>query len=364
MRVLVIAAYPLFPAHAGGKIRTVELARGLVRSGCEVTLVTPYSPRQPWQPGLRQVPYPFVWTLLTDRPFPYAYLTSFHPGFDWMARPFFAGYDIYQFEHVQFASLLRLVPPGKKVVYSAHNVEVDYVRSECRKPWLRELVGRRIAGCEQRLLKRADLVVTVSQADATRFESFYGLGLPQSFIIPNGIQGSCRQGNGERVWEKFPALRGYSRIAIFCGSNVLHNREAVSSLLGQTRADVGLVIQGGCGQAFRGSGHPHVFFDSDDDLADFAAVGAIGLNPVTQGGGTNLKLLHYLAHGMRVVSSEFGMRGYEGLKDFVQVTSPLEVIGALQNPLPDPPFRPELEHQYGWSRLASRLEQRYRGLIT
>jgi hypothetical protein len=43
----------------------------------------------------------------------------------------------------------------------------------------------------------------------------------------------------------------------------------------------------------------------------------VALNPVTQEGGTNLKILDYLAHGLPVISTEFGMRGYDDLRRFV-----------------------------------------------
>jgi len=44
-------------------------------------------------------------------------------------------------------------------------------------------------------------------------------------------------------------------------------------------------------------------FEAHFDLADIA------LNPMTTGGGTNIKLIDYTARGLPVVSSPFGIRG-------------------------------------------------------
>src|SRR5262245_10334040 len=89
LRLVDVAPFPVLPTWAGGKLRIVELARALSRTGIDLTVVSPYHVTQhraladcePFK--LRQIPYaPFLLPFLfVDRPFPYGWLVSFHPGY-------------------------------------------------------------------------------------------------------------------------------------------------------------------------------------------------------------------------------------------------------------------------------------------
>jgi glycosyltransferase involved in cell wall biosynthesis len=50
---------------------------------------------------------------------------------------------------------------------------------------------------------------------------------------------------------------------------------------------------------------------TDDAKRTLLGSAAVGLNPVTQGSGTNLKILEYFAAGVPVVSTPVGARGLE-----------------------------------------------------
>ncbi|MDG2385198.1 MAG: hypothetical protein P8N76_26240 [Pirellulaceae bacterium] len=52
-----------------------------------------------------------------------------------------------------------------------------------------------------------------------------------------------------------------------------------------------------------------VFDGRHDNFSTWAVPGTIGLNPVDQGSGTNLKLIHDLTHRLPVSTTPFGMRG-------------------------------------------------------
>jgi hypothetical protein len=59
------------------------------------------------------------------------------------------------------------------------------------------------------------------------------------------------------------------------------------------------------------------------DLSTFDRWADCGLNPVTRGGGSNVKLPGYLAMGLAVVTTSFGLRGYTPLAKAV-LSVPLE----------------------------------------
>jgi Glycosyl transferases group 1 len=59
------------------------------------------------------------------------------------------------------------------------------------------------------------------------------------------------------------------------------------------------------------------------DLAEVMAAADAGMNPVTSGGGSNVKVPAYLAMGLAVISTPFGLRGYAPLAAEV-VAAPLD----------------------------------------
>ena len=373
MRVAQIVPYPLFPTWSGGKIRVLELARAMAAHGVELTLVTPYHFRQRHSHyrdetfRLVEIPYPFVvQSLLTDCVFPYQYLMSYHPGFATLIRRHLRSYDAYVFEQVPFAALLDDLQPGSVAVYSAQNVEFDYVRQECRNDSQSERVGRRIHACEGRLARECARVWTVSAADGQRMREVYGIADEKISVYPNGItdvRAACA--DDRRLRTRFPAVVGYSRRVLFSGSNVAHNRIAVRYILDYLAPacpDMGFIILGTCGDRFRDGRRANVFFDSElSRFDDYALEGTIGLNPVCTGGGTNLKVLQYLSRGLPVVTTPFGLRGHEEFKTSVVVAQLEEMAGALRQPKPQGPSRERLE-AWLWHSIGGRMVQELRGL--
>lgn len=376
LRLAWICPYPVLPATAGGKVRIVKLARELARQGIDVTIVTPYHPRQlrvlidaePFRTV--QIPYPFILPLLlTDRPLPYQYWSSFHPGLGLLLRRHVDDADVVQFEHVPFARLAMRTPSRQVVVYGSQNVEYDYARGECRSAWSAGVTGRRIARLEASLVARSRHIMTVSQGDCLRFAELYGADPGAMTVAPNGIDAPGRRVFDDRLAvARFPQLASFAIRGLYSGSDVEHNRVAVRFILTQValqRPDVGFVIHGGCGRSFAAACRlPNVFFDHDMGRFDqYTSPGFLGLNPVTTGGGSNLKLLQYLSHGMPVISTSFGMRGHEDLTPHATVCDPAGFREAIDAPCP-PPAPERLLRNYEWSNVATTMLGTYHRLLS
>jgi len=365
-RILFIVPYSVLPASGGGQIRVVELARGMARSGQSVTILTPYHPAQkvealqnePFE--LRQVPYFFpLHTLLQGRFLPYHVIASFHPGLKLLVARMMQDFDVVLFSQVAFASLLSCIPKNVQVVYDAQNVEFDYVRHECRNPWIAELVGRRIQRLEKSLVERSDHVFSVCSNDQERLERLYSMPGQKCTLAPNGISKVCPSTVDATAMEsQCPGISAFQKRAIYSGSDVEHNRIAVQYLLEHVAPhakNVGFVIQGGCGQRFAGqSSVPNVFFDTDHRaFSRYAVRGTIGLNLVVTGSGTNLKLLHYLSHGLPVLSTPFGVRGYSDLESSVLVRERDQFADTLiHGQFPEPIDPDYLWDHYSWDKIA------------
>lgn len=366
LRLVQVAPFPVLPLSAGGKIRIVQLARALCALGVQVTIVAPFhvtqrralAEREPFT--LRQVPYPFLLPFLfTNRPFPYGALVSFHPSYGALLPFSLAEFDVCQFDHPAFVDLLRGVPTPVPVVYSSQNVEFDYVCAESPPGPVRRLAGARVRALESRLVARAAHVFACSEGDRHRFGELYDLPADRVTVIPNGVDlaGVDAQRTGQPDASPLaPARSRFPRRALFTGSAVAHNHEAVRALLARVtpalEREVEFVIMGGCARRFRRQRRPNVVFDPDRDISQYISPGTIGLNSVEKGAGTSMKLLYYLAHGLPVLSTPFGLRGFEELSPWVTTADLDDFPEALRRELPAPHgVRKELA-RYDWNQLA------------
>jgi len=370
LRVVQIAPYPVLPPSAGGKIRIVQLARALCALGVEVTIVAPYhvtqrralAAREPFT--LRQVPYaPFVVPfLLVDRPFPYGMLVSWHPGYRALLPVPLASFDVCQVDHPAFVDLVRGLPPSFPVVYGSQNVEKDYVAAESRPGLVRRLAGGRVGALEARLVGRAAHVFACTDADRGRFGALYGTPPERVSVLPNGIDLAAV--DAARAVRRPVPLR-LPRRAVFAGSDVSHNRVAVRAILTRIApaldGAVEFVIVGSCARRVRAPG-ANVRLDPGGDVAAWAAPGTVGLNPVVAGSGSNLKLLQYLAHDLPVLSTPFGLRGFEDLAPWV-VTAELDgFAAALRGEPPATHGVRERLAAYEWTAVARHAVDAYRAL--
>lgn len=76
----------------------------------------------------------------------------------------------------------------------------------------------------------------------------------------------------------------------------------------------------------------NVFIDTRDELTHkYMKISTVGINPVTQGGGTSLKVLEYVYNNLPIISTRFGMRGYGDLEPFVNMRNLDEFAGAIHD---------------------------------
>ena len=374
LRVVHIAPYPVLPPSAGGKIRIVQLARALCALGMDVTIVAPFhvtqrralAAREPFT--LRQVPYaPFALPfLLVDRPFPYGMLVSWHPGYRALLPVPLASFDVCQVDHPAFVDLTSGLPPSVPVVYGSQNVEFDYVSAECRPGVVRRIAGGRVRALEARLMARAAHVLACTDADRRRFGDLYGVPAERVTVVPNGIDLAAVDAARAAAGTRRPPPPALPRRAVFAGSGVAHNRAAVRVLVSRIapalEGEVEIAILGPCARRAPAAGS-NVRLDPDGDVAAYAAPGVVGLNPVAAGSGSNLKLLHYLACDLPVVTTPFGLRGFEDLAPWV-VTAELDGFAdALRGDLPAPAgVRDELR-RYEWRAVADRARCVYETVV-
>jgi glycosyltransferase involved in cell wall biosynthesis len=376
MKILSVLPYPVLPPIHGGRVRAYRLAVGLAGAGASVDLCCP------WHPGLPRHPFeregitirPFVFAanvlpaILGDRVVP--------PLLQLSVQPFTLGpkrllrqcrlYDLVEFHFCAYASWMSRVATETQVVYSAHNVELDYALAGPPST-LRRLFGRQIGKLERRAVHASDLVVTCTEADGKRLAQLYG-DLNAHAVVANGFDDSELWSNKRQGREQSRAelgLRPEELAILFVGGRAVHNRRAVRFLEDQVLPNLEgparLLIAGQCARPRRDG--RVLAFGRVDRLQPLLAAADVAVNPMDSGSGSNIKLAEYLAAGLPVVTTPVGLRGYEAFGHLLTVAELDQFVNAVRTRRRVVDRRPELAH-LTWSALGRRLYDVYADLLT
>lgn len=262
------------------------------------------------------------------------------------------------------------------VIYDAHNVEYD-LKAEflSATPDVLDLVHQ----AEGRAMQIANMVMACSDDDRTRLSELYGADSSRIQVLPNGVDMESALVLDREARNRLKARLGLNdtRTALFMGSHHGPNIQALRHVLdiaGKCPQWMFLVI-GTVEAAFRSQAIPDniLFMDRVEPEAKSLLLNAadVGLNPMTSGSGTNMKILDYAAHGLPVLSTPFGLRGldidhrsllvYE-LESFPGVLSGFEAsAGQLQQLAGE--ARNQVQARYDWPVLGQKVISLYSSLL-
>lgn len=217
--------------------------------------------------------------------------------------------DLAIFEHCYMIAaypLLAAKNPSVPVIYSAHNVEAIH------RPWmlLDHAHGSRLTDLaidlERQALQIASMVVCCTEQDAAVFR----YGGAEAIVVDNGCTDDI-----------FPLpVEAEGVIAGFLGSEHLPNIEAARFIVDELAPQFPLVtfeIVGGAARSLGDLVPRNVIIRGHVDEELKGAVlrrWTVALNPVISGGGSSLKLPDYLAHGIATLSTPEGARGFRILE--------------------------------------------------
>ena len=216
--------------------------------------------------------------------------------------------------HPYLFPALEAHAPCLPFLYDAHNVEAD-LKAQVLPPAL----AAEVRDVEEACAQKAAAVLTCSPEDAHRLTELYDLPHGRCSVLPNGCE--CSQSLCLRTQEK-EALRSRldypeAKLAIFLGSGHAPNVEAALHLfqMAPSLPWVQFLLIGTVGtqSSLRNQPRPanvHLLGPVSEKVKNILLQAAdVALNPMTSGSGTNLKVVEYLACGLDVVSTPFGLRG-------------------------------------------------------
>lgn len=287
-----------------------------------------------------------------------------------VARAFDPEADVLEVDSLNLTPLLQAARPGTLRVYGAQNVEAEWserVGSNVAKQagW-----ARKLEALEQEALDAADLVVAVSAADRDSFVARYGTPASKIAVVDNGFDAARLRapspGEKQGAREALGLAPG-ERGLLFLGTDFAHNRRAVEDLfrvvvpeLESLRARLYLVGSVTTTFRTRAAGESRVrAVPEQADLTPYLWGADLGLNPITVGAGSNVKLPTYLAAGLDVVSTPFGVRGFDRLKPFIAIAEIDAFAAALRQDPPRSEGRTKALAGYAWSAQADRLCEAY-----
>jgi glycosyltransferase involved in cell wall biosynthesis len=261
------------------------------------------------------------------------------------------------------------------VVYSSHNVEQERFETTADgvgSGWF----TAKVTAVERAALERSTAVVCTSRRDAAEYGRRYDVDAT-TFVAPNGISERALSdpesdaAAGDRVRDRH-GIHAQS-ICLFVGTDYGPNREAVRSVVRvaeealERGLDAEFVVVGSVGESVETSPENVTVTGFVPELEPYFAAADVGLNPIRSGSGTNIKLLEYLAHGLPVVTTPFGARGFDVADgEEVLVADPSAFLDAVTTVLSDEGVRRHLaqtgrayvRRNHTWERISAELRER------
>jgi glycosyltransferase involved in cell wall biosynthesis len=333
-RILYISGYQIFPPLTGGHIRAANVIQALASSGCEVRVyslsgraagyasklgstaetvapsVEEYVNRRLALGALQslsgRLAVPAFWESLVMRfmPLPAA------------LRERIAWCDAVMINHCYLFPIFSRLGAGKTRLINSHNLEQKMWQEHW---WQRRIVTPIVRFLEGRSGKRADAILCCAE-DERRFFARNAAGDTRLYAVPNGIFPE-RYLRNEQVRAEVRRQLGLGegdRCILFVGSRYAPNRDALSflqafaarhqALMAELKLTF-LVVGNVAASPSRAPGIICTGFV--DEVLPYFHAADLAINPITQGSGTNVKVFEYLASSLPLLSTAFGVRGFE-----------------------------------------------------
>jgi glycosyltransferase involved in cell wall biosynthesis len=282
--------------------------------------------------------------------------------------------DIVQFDFPWFVNIYPAIRDQVRIIYNAQNIESRYWEQDLADRMLSGLWKKRLLKNERRAIEGAHAVCACSPEDAEWMSRQCDVDAEHFHIAPNGFDEKrfhLSDPQGRRRTRTSLGIKKDEKAVVFTGSDTPPNIEAalfILTTIAPAIKDPAVIfyIIGNVSRSLEGSVEipPNVIIKGKvEEVLPWLQASDIGLNPVMSGSGSNVKLAEYAAAGLAIITTEFGTRGYSGLKPHLQVASVGEfarIIGETRwpNNIPIGALK-----AYSWKTSAMRLGEVYRSCI-
>ena len=226
---------------------------------------------------------------------------------------------------------------GDRFVYSSQNNETELkTRLLSGHPLQSQLVAD-LQKLESYAVENSSLVIAVSHDDARSFVMGRKTASP-ILVVPNGAEAPSVGPDVDKF--RLELLTEISkRSVVFVGSSHMPNIEAVNFIvkkLAPSLPDIEFHIIGSVCNAIQSYGKNVRIWGILDNEKKAAVMQLcqLALNPMGLGGGSNVKMADYIGNGLFVISTEFGLRGYDpAINNHINVVSLGDFAKSIRNAL-------------------------------
>jgi glycosyltransferase involved in cell wall biosynthesis len=225
--------------------------------------------------------------------------------------------DIFISSHPYFVPLFEKYLKNKFIIYEAHNLDYNLKKTYFDDPGANEHIQyylELVKSVEARACLISSLIFTVSEEEKKEISAFYKVQDRKMVVVPNCIDVYAQKYEYKRT------ATGDKKKLIFVGSAHGPNIEAVEYIvnhLASKTPQYTYIIIGNLINIYKDKIYPaNVEFTgiiSEKEKDNIFRTSDLAINPMFSGSGTNLKVLDYLATGIPLLSTSFGMRGLESL---------------------------------------------------
>jgi glycosyltransferase involved in cell wall biosynthesis len=257
---------------------------------------------------------------------------------------------------------------GPLRVYASQNVEYDRFLSTAPRVVARARWAERLRRLERDVVGRSDLTVVCSDEDAERMHALHGADAANLAVIPNGYDETELRAPTADERTRARAALGLAAdeyVALFVGADWTPNRQALAVLVERVMPALAgerirLLVVGRVTRALGARRAPWLIAHGEaPELLPLLHAADAGLNPVLAGTGSNVKVPGYLAAGLAVITTPFGIRGYSPLAPHCVVAEVAEFADALRARPRGFAERgeaaPAALEDYAWGRLGEKL---------
>ena len=325
-KIIFVSGIQIFPPESGGQLRSANLCLALVKLGYKVEIYSLTGRKSEYlafkssdenkisENLIEYVNRNPLWGAVQ-----YAFYKLGLPPLwlTWLTKIYCP--KILKYKLNEASSMVLdfpfLYPLGRlinhQLIVNTHNAEFELYSES---PFLKSVVKK----IEQAAFKKAKRVLFCNESDFQKFDDVSGDLKSKVAIVPNGIHlDKFRFDPQDRL-----RIRSSYKIAddetvfLFTGSKYIPNVKAFNQLTewAQRNADhlvrekIVLLIAGTVSENFVNLPHLIVVGRVPEMLPYFWGAD-FGLNAITEGSGTNVKMIEYLAAKLPIVTTSFGARG-------------------------------------------------------